>query len=137
MKVMPKPSHCSCERKTFDDLCSGLTQQCQCQAYARKMINTVQVCLHELSEHSSPGVHACINNLERTRPSCRVSVSAVYTEAVVGQFTGTWRTLPYKSEVRSVIFLSVQDLISGLCMHSSALVSCQTWAHWGHGTSAG
>lgn len=31
-----------CERKTFDDLCSGLTHPCLCQAYAWKMINTVQ-----------------------------------------------------------------------------------------------
>ena len=39
-----------CERKTFEDLCAGLTQPCQCQASARKMIRTVQVCIVHSSE---------------------------------------------------------------------------------------
>ena len=65
-----------CERKTFNDLCNGLTQPCQCQANAWRMIKIVQVCLaasDEVTEHSL--VHAC--TVERTCPSCRVSVSAV------------------------------------------------------------
>ena len=71
---MPKPNHCLvCERKTFDDLCTGLIQPCQCQAInAWKMIKTVQVCLansNELTEHSLD-VNACTCISERTCPSC-------------------------------------------------------------------
>ena len=32
-----------CERKTFSNLCTGLTQPCQCNSTARKMIKAVQV----------------------------------------------------------------------------------------------
>ena len=63
-----------CEHKTFDDLCTGLVQPCQCQANARKMIKTVQVCLadsNELTERSFD-VYAC--NSERTCHPCQVSV---------------------------------------------------------------
>ena len=34
----------------FEDLCAGLTQPCQCQASARRMIKTVQVCIAHSSE---------------------------------------------------------------------------------------
>ena len=66
-----------CERKTFEDLCTGLTQPCQCQASARKMIKTVQVCIAHSSELIKylVDIYACTS--ERACPSCRVSVSAV------------------------------------------------------------
>ena len=39
-----------CERQTFSDLYTGLTQLCQCTSTARKMIKAVQV-QGELSIH--------------------------------------------------------------------------------------
>ena len=32
-----------CESKTFDTLCTGLTQPCQCQSNALKVTKTIQV----------------------------------------------------------------------------------------------
>ena len=39
-----------CERKAFDNLCTGLTQPCQCPSNARKIIKTIQVCIANSDE---------------------------------------------------------------------------------------
>ena len=39
-----------CERKAFDNLCTGLTQPCQCPSHVRKIIKTIQVCIANSDE---------------------------------------------------------------------------------------
>ena len=39
-----------CECKAFDNLCTGLTQPCQCRSNARRMIKTIQLCIANSDE---------------------------------------------------------------------------------------